>query len=351
VWWLLGVVPAAALALVWYMKSLVQHGSPLWPVVRGPWGDPLPAINGTGFRPFLADPVFMVKHHARDYYANLGGSLVLLAGGCALTVFGGRRNVRLYGLVVVVACLAYGAAPSSGVPEAGGQVVAALTSVRYLYPAIAVAAIALALAAVRHERVRILAMAIFGIAIVLGIERFLRQSTEVRPHVWLLVAGTAAGALLAIVLRRAPSLPRVLPPAIATLGVAVVAGSLAAWSADGLVRRQAAGRVDEGFVRWAAARDAFSRGDMRFRIAPDEFALLAGDQLQNHIMRWHVPPGPCSRVSPARAGMWLVLWGPDARPPCDGGPAPAQHSHRSWVFALMSDAAFGQGSGTPDSSS
>ncbi len=55
----LAVALAAAFVVggVWYLRNLIQHGSPLWPFAPGPFGDPAPRFLGLVDATFLQRPV------------------------------------------------------------------------------------------------------------------------------------------------------------------------------------------------------------------------------------------------------------------------------------------------------
>src|SRR3954447_8414341 len=140
----------AALAVggVWYLRDLVTHGSPFWPIVAAPWGDPIPksiAIVDTTFLGRLGPTIDRIGH---DYLHRFGGGILLLAGG--VLAFAGAyrdRRVRWASLFVALGFLLWARAPVTGVPEETRLDGVIFSTTRYLLPVLAGAAVALALAA------------------------------------------------------------------------------------------------------------------------------------------------------------------------------------------------------------
>ena len=61
---------AGALALgllaggVWYLRNLFDHGSPLWPFVTVPWGDPAPKVIDAVSTSLLSRPKVIAPRHS-----------------------------------------------------------------------------------------------------------------------------------------------------------------------------------------------------------------------------------------------------------------------------------------------
>src|SRR5829696_1499272 len=72
---------AAAAAVVvgglWYLRNLVQHGSPLWPFVDAPWGDPSPRFLSLPSRTLLQHPVETLDGRLHEYTSRFAGALLL----------------------------------------------------------------------------------------------------------------------------------------------------------------------------------------------------------------------------------------------------------------------------------
>ncbi|HKP91898.1 MAG TPA: hypothetical protein VJT75_18165, partial [Thermoleophilaceae bacterium] len=281
---------AALLALgsggVWYLRNLLDHGSPLWPFVATPWGTPLPRAMGTVNDSFAEHPretIRVVGDLYRDRF--LGGVVLLAAGALAPLLAWRQRAVWIASAACVVSFLAWTRAPFTGVPPAPFRITEGVFSTtRYLAPAIAAAALALALAGSgRGVRARLAQLALAAGA---GIE--LVQAFDLgwptMPSATTPVAGAAAGAAVATIVsvasrrpRRAP--PRMLRPALLVSALAL--GALLTVPADGYMQRHAdSGAFAHGLTAWMAGRPEGSRSVWT---APATVATLTGDHLERRL--------------------------------------------------------------------
>ena len=148
---------AGALALgllaggVWYLRNLFDHGSPLWPFVAAPGGDPVPKVIDAVSTSLLSRPSATLSGHLGGYASALAGGVVLLLGGMAAAV--ANRRAALAAGATALSVLIWAAAPITGVSRVPAFAAIAISAVRYLLPAFAAGATALALAA--HGRWRV----------------------------------------------------------------------------------------------------------------------------------------------------------------------------------------------------
>lgn len=140
----LAVLTGALVGGVWAMRNLLTHGSPLWPFVAAPWGDPLPRALAPFAQSFLDHPRAMLSGRLGEYAKVLGGGVVLLAGVVLVPLLARTRAVLLSSLLALVALVAWAAAPFTGISSSTPLAVGAT---RYMLPALAAAAAAAALGA------------------------------------------------------------------------------------------------------------------------------------------------------------------------------------------------------------
>ncbi len=127
---------------LWYLRNLLAHGSPLWPFVSAPWGDPVPPLLGRVNYSLLERPRATLEGQWAIYRVTLSGGLVLLAGGLLAPLWARRRAVIAAAAVTLFAVLTWSAAPFTG---AGAAPFLQVNTLRYLVPAMAAGALALAL--------------------------------------------------------------------------------------------------------------------------------------------------------------------------------------------------------------
>ncbi len=71
----------------WYLRNLVLHGSPLWPFVATPWGDPVPEVIAPSgevveqvYTRFLDTPGRTIEFLLSDWAKPFAGGYLLIAG-------------------------------------------------------------------------------------------------------------------------------------------------------------------------------------------------------------------------------------------------------------------------------
>ena len=160
--WPLGaaVLAAGVAGGTWYVRNLIEHGSPLWPFVAAPGGDPVPQGVQLVSHTMLERLQVTLLDHLGPYVTGVSGSTVLLVGGVLVPVLTLRRRPLLAAAAAALGALAWANAPVTGRPDLPVLFPATATSVRYLLPVFAAGALGLALAASDGpRRLRVLPLA------------------------------------------------------------------------------------------------------------------------------------------------------------------------------------------------
>jgi hypothetical protein len=297
---------AAALAVaaggVWYLRNIVDHGSPLWPFVSGPFGDPVPSLFSQLDQSFLTHPTGRYASQVwPTYRAVLAGGLVLLAGALSSPIWARGRAVLAAAGLTLAALLAWASAPFTG---AGAAPFVQIQAVRYMVPALAAATVTIALAS-RHGR---WAGRIAGtlLAAAIGWSLYRYWQLAYLPHEWLLLVGGAAGAAAAAALRRASPRP------VAVAGAAALALALALAAPGYAPRHEGAGETDSALIGWLADQPAWRDGSAPVAAHPVPVALTAGSRLQ-HPLPLVGRDEACARVRARVREGWFVLTRYDER--------------------------------------
>lgn len=297
------LVPTFAVAVVvggvWSIRDLIEHGSPLWPLLAAPWGDPIP----TAFKPlearFLDHPRHLLGAYWRDYLSVLGGCAVLIGSGIVVALLRRSRASLCAAGAAGLALLAWGVAPYTGLDTFGA--VGAIANTRYLLPAIAACTLALAVSSSGPgPQLRLLVRVVLVAAIGYSVDRSAAFG-PLRPSLVTLVVAAAAGATGLVLAGRA----RVVVDrriAGAALGLGCVLG-LAAGAHHYVERYVAADNPpDRALYALPALRDA--RGTIASW--PGVFVLLRGDRLEHALALIGADAG-CDAVLARRRDGPLVL--------------------------------------------
>ena len=293
----------------WYLRNFVDHGSPLWPFVAAPWGDPVPATLGPpGVDSSLLDrPGETLRRVGDDWLELCGSGFLLIAGAMVAAITSRARATVAAAAAAAGATLLWANAPVTGVSTPFLDVVTAST-VRYLLPAVAAAILALVLATTSERRsARVAGATFLGAGVALGVIQTADLGFPLVPSLTTLLAGAAAGvvAALAVGHRTGPH-PRI-AGALAGGGL-VVALTLAA---SGWTARHAESSVTPGFdtIGWLASQSEFDDGDGPIAGAPIVQGTMAGDRLQ-HDLAWVRADEPCPRVRDLARRGYVVFYMP-----------------------------------------
>ena len=290
----LSALAAVAVGGIWFARNLIVHGSPLWPFVATPFGDPVPPV----LRSLDGRLIFhlgSIGARAGEY-ADLAAGAILLLGAAALApALVRRRSVALAAAVALLCTVAWASAPYSGFPGAERFDIIAVQALRYLLPALGVATLTVAMAAGRPGAGGAVALLALVGASLWNVERAAALGFPFVPSTALLVVGALGGALVGLA---APALLGALgkarrgtapawrpalatTPALATL--AAVAGAAMAFPASGYVERHM--RIDDsavGYARWIV--DHEDRADKRpVSAAVNVNGALVGDGLRRPV--------------------------------------------------------------------
>lgn len=302
---------------LWTLRNTVDHGSPLWPFVPGPFGDPLPRAFVGLDDAFLDHPRSMLDGRTSLYLQFLSGGVLLLAGGVLAPLLARTRQAWAAGGLTLLALLVWGRAPFTGIDE---DTALAVGAVRYLLPALAMAVLSLCIAARDGGRgARRAVGALFVLAaFVSSSKTFGDLGFPYVPSGGTVTLLAVAGAAAALLLSRVPRTLRPVLPALAVAGAVV---GLAA-AADGYVQRQTeAGTLDQGVLRAALADPWWRGGDGPIHMGPLTAALLRGDRL-DHPVSLLRSDAPCRNVR-ALPG-WKVVVTARAAPRAGRGSAEAR---------------------------
>ncbi|MGI8802690.1 MAG: hypothetical protein ACR2KV_11040 [Solirubrobacteraceae bacterium] len=292
------VAVAVMIGGVWPLRNLLVHGSPLWPLVAAPWGDPVPAGLVPFKVSFLEHPRMLVGTHYQGYLDVIAGGLVLIAGGLALPLVGRKRAALAAAAAAAAALLAWGLAPYTGILTDDF----AVGATRYLLPALAACALALALCARGGGRRRTRAVsALLAASIAWSCWRTAALGFPYVPSLAVLVGAAAAGGLLAWIARRDLDFD----PRLLAAGAAIACVLGLALAADGYVGRHAlTGLPDGPLLR--AALPGLVNGSGAISSAPGTVVMLRGDQLE-HSLSLIAPDETCAGLERRlRAGPVLL---------------------------------------------
>jgi hypothetical protein len=336
-----GALTAAAVAAgivggLWYFRNLVLHGSPLWPFVSTPWGDQLGALARQVDGRLLWD-LASTQGRLDDYARELYGSLVLLGGGLVAALLVPSRRVLAASAATAVLLLIWANAPFTAFPQLGIFDGLQAGAVRYLLPAIAAGALALALAGSRDGDTRNLAVALLAIALLANLVGDARlgfvsgfqhvaplEVDPMLPSVAVPLAGAAVGAACAVALKlvrglRRPmwaTLPRRLSP-IGWIVGASLAGALLAIPASGYVERSTRLQSTPAGAAWLVRQQRYADGDAPVAMQNRTIGTLAGDQLRHRLTLIPINPH-CSRLREDAREDWVVIPVPQSPVPRGG---------------------------------
>lgn len=304
---------------VWYIRNLIVHGSPFWPLVPAPWGDPGPAILEQSRR-FIEVPIETAQA-LRSYSRFLAGGLVLIVGGLLAPLISRTRDVFIAATVTLATFALWTNVPFTGLPKPPLGILVPLATSRYLLPTMAVGTVALVIAA-RSRRAGPVAVATLGIAIAWNVAVMPSFAGQV-PSLLTLVAGAVIGAFAASAfpVGRLPSLvPRV--PGLARAAAMVGAAALVlAFVAPGYVLRHAeVSPLAPELTRWFAEQPAFKEGDEKVAMTERVLGPLAGDELK-HDVELISEEESCSDIQRRLNDEWVVVSARDTAGEIADGPA------------------------------
>jgi len=307
---------ACAVGGVWYLRNLLDHGSPFWPIVASPWGDPVPPAVHSIRTSFLDRPLGTIHVLGSSYLDRFGGGLILLAGGILAPIAGARRRTLFAAAITALAVLIWMRSPLTGLPPGYGNPAPVFSTTRYLLPASAAAAVALGLGAAERRRCSPVALLVLLAAVVVNVIQTLELGFPTAPAVRIPLLGALLGGLLGLLVARPPSwsLPRLATPALA-----VVLGALGALPARGFVARHGASNllVSAPVVNRLVADPGYRTGTSPVATTAVYVGALAGDNLHHRLEA--IPAGEtCPRVAQRARTQWLVVY---AHPDLDGAPA------------------------------
>jgi hypothetical protein len=304
----LAAVAAAAVGGVWYVRNLVLRGSPFWPLVAAPWGDPVPPFLAQFDQRFAADPVGVWKAREAAYTTFMAGGLVLLGGALLAPLLSRRRAILAASGTALALVLLWTLSPYTGLADRPDLQALGQSTYRYLLPAILVATLALALAARRRRGATAAAVLAFAGSTAWSVVEDVRAGTPYVPSPWLVLGALAGGALLGAGAwrvagsRSLPTLPR------AAGALAAIAGTLLlAVAVDNWTRRHAlTGFEDSELVRWMVEQPGFQDGGAPVAQTPIVNGALAGDGLRHAVP---LVPGreSCARTRDRAREGWVVI--------------------------------------------
>jgi hypothetical protein len=332
----LGAAAVAALAIggLWFVRDIVLYGSPFWPHVSAPGGEPKPRFFQLVGERFIARPAATLHGRVDVYLARMGGGLLLVVAGLLAPLAGSRlagvpvapaQRRALFGAaaVLALAVLAWAAAPVTGLPRTGGldrPGFLAESGLRYALPALLTAIVAVALAARSGGRAATAATAVLAAAVAWNLIELAQLGPPFTPSLLVVAAGAAFGLA---VLGAATVLARALRPAgrrrevsgaVVGAAIAAVAGGLLAIGATGYVERSSrlaeSTSLGRGVVSWFVSRPNFANGHRPIAFATRApIAALAGDHF-NHVLTVVPPFESCARVRARASAGWVVVTDP-----------------------------------------
>jgi hypothetical protein len=301
--WALLAAAAAALVVggTWYLRNFVDHGSPGWPFLSGPFGDPRPALLERVDASFLERPGDTISDVGADFYRDrIAGMLLVFAAGALSPLWVRRRSAAAFAGAALLAALLWANAPFTGTTGAPNFVGVPLNTVRYLGPALAAGAAALALSSRAGRRSAAFAAAVFALA--LGWNIVLYLGNPFLPSDLVLLGAVAAGALVAALAFAMLRPRRIWAAAGLVAAVATLAVAAGGWTE----RHRLSGEHDGGLIGGFSRQPDWSRGSAPISITPILYAAVAGDRLDHPLSL--IPLGEsCAHIRRRLRRGWVVI--------------------------------------------
>jgi hypothetical protein len=312
----IAAVVATGIGAFYYLRNLVTHGSPFWPLIATPWGDPVPFAVKIQSATFLDHPIATIDLLKDSYVKRFGGALIVLAAGLLAPLAAPSRRVVLAALATLAGLLLWAQSPITGINPGVALPETVFSTTRYALPVVAAACVALAftVADARNRFLRVAPLIVLAVATVVDLVLTFRLPFPVAPAATTPVAGAALGAVVAAILRP-PRLPRRVAPV-----VLAAAAALLAIPADGFLKRHSdiGGGVPGTIGRRLEADPSYRDRSAPVATTTAYIGPLAGDRLSHRLVL--IPRGePCGTLSRRGQSEWLVLYGGPF-----GGPAPAK---------------------------
>ncbi len=281
----------------WYLRNLIEHGSPLWPFAGG---DPQPPLFARLDHSLLQRPRTTLSSQARRYFESLGGAPVLFAAAVVAPALVRRPLVAWGALATACSVLLYAAGPVTGRPNVDELAFLPATTVRYLLPAIAAACATLALTA-GSRRGRLPAQAVLAVATGLSLVATWPFGYPDGPSLVLAAAGALGGAGAAALVSRVG-----IRPVLA--GAGLIAAVALTGASSGLVLRHAKLNANRfsGVSLELERRSGFKRSQAPVATNSSPLATLAGDRLDRRVDL--IPAREtCAEVERKLRGSWIIL--------------------------------------------
>lgn len=298
------VVVALLVSAIWPLRNLIDHGSPLWPFVATPWGDPIPPKLAAIDDSFLSNAGDLLRGRTAAYAEILGGALLLLPAALVFALVRRSRLTLVVGGAFALGTVMWLTAPYTGIDQSTGL---AITTTRYLLPTLLAATAAIALSARGdHPRLRTAAIAVFALTIIISLVRDAEIGFPFVPSWKTLALAALLGAAAALIAGRwrLPTGAWVAPL------LAVLAGAALASAAPGYVDRHAItyGDVDNiALIAALRAQPGYKDDGRPVAMGPYTFALVGGGDRLRHPVSLVPSSGSCATIrSHARNG-WLVV--------------------------------------------
>jgi hypothetical protein len=305
------VAVAAAIGVggVWYLRNLIEHGSPFWPVVATPWGDPVPNFIELFKTSFIARPGPTIDRLGETgYLSRFGGGLLLLAGALFVPAICRHRRALAASAATAVGLLIWVNSPLTGVSRLAINDESVFSTTRYLLPVMAAAALALAFAAAPSRRVSVLPTVILLAVTVTDVVQTFGLNFPNAPAVRSPSTGAVAGVVLATAIRSVP-LPNVVRAPVGAAAAAAL-GALLAFPAQGFLTRYGVAqlkRPSRTVINRLASDRLFNADRSVVAGSPGVVGTLAGDQLRHHLRR--IPPGQsCEQIAERVQNQWLIVY-------------------------------------------
>ena len=312
----IAAVVATGIGAFYYLRNLVTHGSPFWPLIATPWGDPVPYAVKIQSATFLDHPSATIDLLKDAYVKRFGGALIVLAAGLLAPLAAPTRRVVFASVTTLAGLILWAKSPITGINPGVALPETVFSTTRYALPIVAAACAGLAFTAVdaRNRFLRAAPLIVLAVAAVVDLVLAFRLPFPVAPAATTPVAGAALGAIVAAILR-----PWRLPGRVVAVGVAAAA-ILLAIPADGFLKRHSdiGGGVPGTIGRRLEADAGYRDGSAPVATTTAYIGPLAGDRLSHRLVL--IRRGEqCAALARRGESQWLVLYGGPF-----GGPAPAQ---------------------------